>query len=113
MSSGYCVWQQAKESRADRFALPDSLKRSPWLFLVASQFAADFIPNAVRSQLSTKSSRLCACRTGANGFPTSSPGARLPVSLKAVYVDRTARKRTRRYQVPSLGKLENVLNGVL
>lgn len=81
------------------------------ILVVASQFASvDTIPNAVRSQLSTK-----ILLGGAPAelvrmvFPTASPGARSARQFEGfVYVDGQRGREPSRYQVPSLGKLENV-----
>lgn len=81
------------------------------ILVVASQFASvDTIPNAVRSQLSTK-----ILLGGAPAelvrmvFPTASPGARSARQFEGfVYIDGQRGREPSRYQVPSLGKLENV-----
>ena len=81
------------------------------IFVVASQFASvDTIPNAVRSQLSTK-----ILLGGAPAelvrmvFPTASPGARSARQFEGfVYIDGQRGREPSRYQVPALGKLENV-----
>lgn len=81
------------------------------ILVVASQFASvDTIPNAVRSQLSTK-----ILLGGAPAelvrmvFPTASPGARSARQFEGfVYIDGQRGREPSRYQVPALGKLENV-----
>ncbi len=92
MSSGL-LWflRKQKKSRADRFAYSDSLKRSlKWRYsVVASQFSVDTIPNAVRSQLSTKIlSRSAPAELVRMVFLTSSSGARSARQFEGfVYVD--------------------------
>lgn len=105
---------QAKE-KAELFALLTQIalkgRSSGVILVVASQFASvDTIPNAVRSQLSTK-----ILLGGAPAelvrmvFPTASPGARSARQFEGfVYVDGQRGREPSRYQVPSLGKLENV-----
>lgn len=105
---------QAKE-KAELFALLTQIalkgRSSGVILVVASQFASvDTIPNAVRSQLSTK-----ILLGGAPAelvrmvFPTASPGARSARQFEGfVYIDGQRGREPGRYQVPSLGKLENV-----
>lgn len=105
---------QAKE-KAELIALLTQIalkgRSSGVILVVASQFASvDTIPNAVRSQLSTK-----ILLGGAPAelvrmvFPTASPGARSARQFEGfVYVDGQLGREPSRYQVPSLGKLENV-----
>lgn len=105
---------QAKE-KAELIALLTQIalkgRSSGVILVVASQFASvDTIPNAVRSQLSTK-----ILLGGAPAelvrmvFPTASPGARSARQFEGfVYVDGQRGREPIRYQVPSLGKLENV-----
>ena len=105
---------QAKE-KAELVALLTQIalkgRSSGVILVVASQFASvDTIPNAVRSQLSTK-----ILLGGAPAelvrmvFPTASPGARSARQFEGfVYVDGQRGREPSRYQVPSLGKLENV-----
>ena len=105
---------QAKE-KAHLIALLTQIalkgRSSGVILVVASQFASvDTIPNAVRSQLSTK-----ILLGGAPAelvrmvFPTASPGARSARQFEGfVYVDGQRGREPSRYQVPSLGKLENV-----
>ena len=105
---------QAKE-KAHLIALLTQIalkgRSSGVILVVASQFASvDTIPNAVRSQLSTK-----ILLGGAPAelvrmvFPTASPGARSARQFEGfVYVDGQLGREPGRYQVPSLGKLENV-----
>lgn len=105
---------QAKE-KAELIALLTQIalkgRSSGVILVVASQFASvDTIPNAVRSQLSTK-----ILLGGAPAelvrmvFPTASPGARSARQFEGfVYVDGQRGREPSRYQVPALGKLENV-----
>lgn len=105
---------QAKE-KAELIALLTQIalkgRSSGVILVVASQFASvDTIPNAVRSQLSTK-----ILLGGAPAelvrmvFPTASPGARSARQFEGfVYVDGQLGREPKRYQVPALGKLENV-----
>lgn len=105
---------QAKE-KAQLFALLTQIalkgRSSGVILVVASQFASvDTIPNAVRSQLSTK-----ILLGGAPAelvrmvFPTASPGARSARQFEGfVYIDGQRGREPSRYQVPALGKLENV-----
>lgn len=105
---------QAKE-KAQLIALLTQIalkgRSSGVILVVASQFASvDTIPNAVRSQLSTK-----ILLGGAPAelvrmvFPTASPGARSARQFEGfVYIDGQRGREPGRYQVPSLGKLENV-----
>ena len=105
---------QAKE-KAELIALLTQIalkgRSSGVILVVASQFASvDTIPNAVRSQLSTK-----ILLGGAPAelvrmvFPTASPGARSARQFEGfVYIDGQRRREPSRYQVPALGKLENV-----
>lgn len=105
---------QAKE-KAHLIALLTQIalkgRSSGVILVVASQFASvDTIPNAVRSQLSTK-----ILLGGAPAelvrmvFPTASPGARSARQFEGfVYVDGQRGREPSRYQVPALGKLENV-----
>lgn len=105
---------QAKE-KAELIALLTQIalkgRSSGVIFVVASQFASvDTIPNAVRSQLSTK-----ILLGGAPAelvrmvFPTASPGARSARQFEGfVYIDGQRGREPSRYQVPALGKLENV-----
>ena len=105
---------QAKE-KAELFALLTQIalkgRSSGVILVVASQFASvDTIPNAVRSQLSIK-----ILLGGAPAelvrmvFPTASPGARSARQFEGfVYIDGQRGREPSRYQVPALGKLENV-----
>lgn len=105
---------QAKE-KAELLALLTQIalkgRSSGVILVVASQFASvDTIPNAVRSQLSTK-----ILLGGAPAelvrmvFPTASPGARSARQFEGfVYIDGQRGREPSRYQVPALGKLENV-----
>lgn len=105
---------QAKE-KAHLIALLTQIalkgRSSGVILVVASQFASvDTIPNAVRSQLSTK-----ILLGGAPAelvrmvFPTASPGARSARQFEGfVYIDGQRGREPSRYQVPALGKLENV-----
>lgn len=105
---------QAKE-KAELIALLTQIalkgRSSGVILVVASQFASvDTIPNAVRSQLSTK-----ILLGGAPAelvrmvFPTASPGARSARQFEGfVYIDGQREREPSRYQVPALGKLENV-----
>ena len=105
---------QAKE-KAQLIALLTQIalkgRSSGVILVVASQFASvDTIPNAVRSQLSTK-----ILLGGAPAelvrmvFPTASPGARSARQFEGfVYIDGQLGREPSRYQVPALGKLENV-----
>lgn len=105
---------QAKE-KAELVALLTQIalkgRSSGVILVVASQFASvDTIPNAVRSQLSTK-----ILLGGAPAelvrmvFPTASPGARSARQFEGfVYIDGQRGREPSRYQVPALGKLENV-----
>jgi len=105
---------QAKE-KAQLIALLTQIalkgRSSGVILVVASQFASvDTIPNAVRSQLSTK-----ILLGGAPAelvrmvFPTASPGARSARQFEGfVYIDGQRGREPTRYQVPALGKLENV-----
>lgn len=105
---------QAKE-KAQLIALLTQIalkgRSSGVILVVASQFASvDTIPNAVRSQLSTK-----ILLGGAPAelvrmvFPTASPGARSARQFEGfVYIDGQRGREPGRYQVPALGKLENV-----
>ena len=105
---------QAKE-KAQLIALLTQIalkgRSSGVILVVASQFASvDTIPNAVRSQLSTK-----ILLGGAPAelvrmvFPTASPGARSARQFEGfVYIDGQRGREPSRYQVPALGKLENV-----
>lgn len=105
---------QAKE-KAQLVALLTQIalkgRSSGVILVVASQFASvDTIPNAVRSQLSTK-----ILLGGAPAelvrmvFPTASPGARSARQFEGfVYIDGQRGREPSRYQVPALGKLENV-----
>ena len=79
--------------------------------LVALQFASvDTIPNAVRSQLSTKILLGSApAELVRMVFPTSSPGARSARQFEGfVYVDGQLGREPGRYQVPALGNLADV-----
>ena len=81
------------------------------ILVVASQFASvDTIPNAVRSQLSTKILLGSApAELVRMVFPTASAGARSARQFEGfVYVDGQRGREPSRYQVPALGKLENV-----
>ena len=81
------------------------------ILVVASQFASvDTIPNAVRSQLSTKILLGSApAELVRMVFPTSSPGARSARQFEGfVYVDGQRGSEPGRYQVPELGKLADV-----
>ena len=105
---------QAKE-KAELVALLTQIalkgRSSGVILVVASQFASvDTIPNAVRSQLSTK-----ILLGGAPAelvrmvFPMASPGARSARQFEGfVYIDGQRGREPSRYQVPALGKLENV-----
>ena len=105
---------QAKE-KAELIALLTQIalkgRSSGVILVVASQFASvDTIPNAVRSQLSTK-----ILLGGAPAelvrmvFPTASPGARSARQFEGfVYIDGQRGREPSLYQVPALGKLENV-----
>ena len=78
------------------------------ILVVSSQFASvDTIPNAVRSQLSTKILLGSApAELVRMVFPTSSPGARSARQFEGfVYVDGQLGREPGRYQVPALGKL--------
>ena len=70
----------------------------------------DTIPNAVRSQLSTKILLGSApAELVRMVFPTASPGARSARQFEGfVYIDGQLGREPSRYQVPALGKLENV-----
>lgn len=105
---------QAKE-KAELFALLTQIalkgRSSGVILVVASQFASvDTIPNAVRSQLSTKILLGSApAELVRMVFPTASPGARSARQFEGfVYIDGQRGREPSRYQVPSLGKLENV-----
>ena len=105
---------QAKE-KAELVALLTQIalkgRSSGVILVVASQFASvDTIPNAVRSQLSTKILLGSApAELVRMVFPTASPGARSARQFEGfVYVDGQRGSEPGRYQVPSLGKLENV-----
>lgn len=105
---------QAKE-KAQLIALLTQIalkgRSSGVILVVASQFASvDTIPNAVRSQLSTKILLGSApAELVRMVFPTSSPGARSARQFEGfVYVDGQLGREPGRYQVPALGKLENV-----
>lgn len=105
---------QAKE-KAQLIALLTQIalkgRSSGVILVVASQFASvDTIPNAVRSQLSTKILLGSApAELVRMVFPTSSPGARSARQFEGfVYIDGQLGREPRRYQVPALGKLENV-----
>jgi hypothetical protein len=81
------------------------------ILVVASQFASvDTIPNAVRSQLSTKILLGSApAELVRMVFPTASPGARSARQFEGfVYVDGQRGSEPGRYQVPELGKLADV-----
>jgi hypothetical protein len=81
------------------------------ILVVASQFASvDTIPNAVRSQLSTKILLGSApAELVRMVFPTASPGARSARQFEGfVYVDGQLGREPARYQVPALGKLADV-----
>lgn len=81
------------------------------ILVVASQFASvDTIPNAVRSQLSTKILLGSApAELVRMVFPTSSSGARSARQFEGfVYVDGQRGREPGRYQVPELGKLADV-----
>ena len=81
------------------------------ILVVASQFASvDTIPNAVRSQLSTKILLGSApAELVRMVFPTASPGARSARQFEGfVYVDGQLGREPCRYQVPALGKLADV-----
>lgn len=81
------------------------------ILVVASQFASvDTIPNAVRSQLSTKILLGSApAELVRMVFPTASPGARSARQFEGfVYVDGQRGREPSRYQVPALGKLADV-----
>lgn len=105
---------QAKE-KAELFALLTQIalkgRSSGVILVVASQFASvDTIPNAVRSQLSTKILLGSApAELVRMVFPTASPGARSARQFEGfVYIDGQRGREPSRYQVPALGKLENV-----
>lgn len=105
---------QAKE-KAHLIALLTQIalkgRSSGVILVVASQFASvDTIPNAVRSQLSTKILLGSApAELVRMVFPTASPGARSARQFEGfVYIDGQRGREPGRYQVPSLGKLENV-----
>lgn len=105
---------QAKE-KAELIALLTQIalkgRSSGVILVVASQFASvDTIPNAVRSQLSTKILLGSApAELVRMVFPTASPGARSARQFEGfVYIDGQRGREPSRYQVPSLGKLENV-----
>lgn len=81
------------------------------VLVVASQFASvDTIPNAVRSQLSTKILLGSApAELVRMVFQTSSPGARSARQFEGfVYVDGQRGREPGRYQVPELGNLASV-----
>lgn len=81
------------------------------ILVVASQFASvDTIPNAVRSQLSTKILLGSApAELVRMVFPTASPGARSARQFEGFfYVDGQLGREPGRYQVPALGKLADV-----
>lgn len=105
---------QAKE-KAELVALLTQIalkgRSSGVILVVASQFASvDTIPNAVRSQLSTKILLGSApAELVRMVFPTASAGARSARQFEGfVYVDGQRGREPSRYQVPALGKLENV-----
>ena len=105
---------QAKE-KAHLIALLTQIalkgRSSGVILVVASQFASvDTIPNAVRSQLSTKILLGSApAELVRMVFPTASPGARSARQFEGfVYIDGQRGREPSRYQVPALGKLENV-----
>lgn len=105
---------QAKE-KAQLIALLTQIalkgRSSGVILVVASQFASvDTIPNAVRSQLSTKILLGSApAELVRMVFPTASPGARSARQFEGfVYIDGQRGREPSRYQVPALGKLENV-----
>jgi hypothetical protein len=105
---------QAKE-KAQLIALLTQIalkgRSSGVILVVASQFASvDTIPNAVRSQLSTKILLGSApAELVRMVFPTASPGARSARQFEGfVYIDGQLGREPSRYQVPALGKLENV-----
>lgn len=105
---------QAKE-KAELVALLTQIalkgRSSGVILVVASQFASvDTIPNAVRSQLSTKILLGSApAELVRMVFPTASPGARSARQFEGfVYIDGQRGREPSRYQVPALGKLENV-----
>lgn len=105
---------QAKE-KAQLIALLTQIalkgRSSGVILVVASQFASvDTIPNAVRSQLSTKILLGSApAELVRMVFPTASAGARSARQFEGfVYVDGQRGREPSRYQVPALGKLENV-----
>lgn len=105
---------QAKE-KAHLIALLTQIalkgRSSGVILVVASQFASvDTIPNAVRSQLSTKILLGSApAELVRMVFPTASPGARSARQFEGfVYIDGQLGRGPGRYQVPALGKLENV-----
>lgn len=105
---------QAKE-KAELIALLTQIalkgRSSGVILVVASQFASvDTIPNAVRSQLSTKILLGSApAELVRMVFPTASPGARSARQFEGfVYIDGQRGREPIRYQVPALGKLENV-----
>lgn len=102
---------QAKE-KAELIALLTQIalkgRSSGVILVVASQFASvDTIPNAVRSQLSTKILLGSApAELVRMVFPTASPGARSARQFEGfVYVDGQLGCEPGRYQVPALGKL--------
>ena len=105
---------QAKE-KAELIALLTQIalkgRSSGVILVVASQFASvDTIPNAVRSQLSTKILLGSApAELVRMVFPTASPGARSARQFEGfVSIDGQRGREPSRYQVPALGKLENV-----
>lgn len=105
---------QAKE-KAELIALLTQIalkgRSSGVILVVASQFASvDTIPNAVRSQLSTKILLGSApAELVRMVFPTASAGARSARQFEGfVYIDGQRGREPSRYQVPALGKLENV-----
>lgn len=105
---------QAKE-KAELIALLTQIalkgRSSGVILVVASQFASvDTIPNAVRSQLSTKILLGSApAELVRMVFPTASPGARSARQFEGfVYVDGQLGREPARYQVPALGKLADV-----
>lgn len=81
------------------------------ILVVASQFASvDTIPNAVRSQLSTKILLGSApAELVRMVFPTSSPGARSARQFEGfIYIEGQRGREPGRYQVPALGNLADV-----
>lgn len=105
---------QAKE-KAQLVALLTQIalkgRSSGVILVVASQFASvDTIPNAVRSQLSTKILLGSApAELVRMVFPTASPGARSARQFEGfVYIDGQLGREPGRYQVPALGKLADV-----